>query len=50
MLDSGTSLVETLRDVHAEEASIPVSSQTASLAAEVNHILVYLNAILPASR
>ena len=46
VLDGGTSLVETLRDVHAEEASIPVSSQTASLAAEVNHILVYLNAIL----
>jgi hypothetical protein len=46
VLDSGTSLVETLRGISAEEASIPVSARTASLAAEVNHILVYLDAIL----
>lgn len=46
VLDGGTSLVETLRTIDADEASVPVSSHTASLAAEVNHILVYLNAIL----
>jgi hypothetical protein len=46
VLDGGTSLVETLREISADEASVPVSARTASLAAEVNHIQVYLNAML----
>jgi hypothetical protein len=46
VLDSGTSLIETLKGISAAEASVPISSHTASLAAEVHHILVYLDAIL----
>ena len=37
VLDEGTSLFETLADIMAEEASIPVSTQSANLAAQVNH-------------
>lgn len=45
ILDRGTSLFETLGDISAEEANIPVSSQSASLAAQVQHIAFYIEAI-----
>lgn len=37
VLDRGTSMFETLATISAEEASRPVSKQSASLAAQVNH-------------
>jgi hypothetical protein len=42
-LDTGTSLFETLATISAEEASIPVSSTCASLAAQVEHVRFYLD-------
>lgn len=42
ILDSGASLFETLSDISAEEASIPVSKQSANLAAQVNHTSYYI--------
>jgi hypothetical protein len=42
ILDTGTSLLETLSDITAEEASIPVSNQSANLAAQVNHTSYYI--------
>ena len=45
ILDSGTSLFETLADISVEEANIPVSSQSASLAAQVQHTAFYIEAI-----
>lgn len=45
ILDSGTSLFETLSDISAEEASIPVSKQSANLAAQVNHTSYYVEAL-----
>jgi hypothetical protein len=42
ILDAGTSLFETLSDITAEEASIPVSKQSANLAAQVNHTSYYI--------
>jgi len=44
-LDKGTSLFETLATVTAAEASIPVSSSCASIAAQVNHVTYYLNVL-----
>jgi hypothetical protein len=38
VLDPGTSMFETLATISAEEASRPVSSQSANLAAQVNHV------------
>lgn len=46
MLDPGTSLFETLAVVSAEEASLPISVQSANLAAQVNHVRFYLDALL----
>src|SRR5689334_13012601 len=46
MLDRGTSLFETLATVSAEEASKPISANRASLAAQVNHVRFYLDAIM----
>ena len=46
VLDGGTSLAETLSDISAEEASQRVSTQTASVAAQVNHLCVYVEAII----
>lgn len=46
LLDKGTSLFETLEGITAEEASIRVSSQSANLAAQVNHVNVYLESIV----
>jgi hypothetical protein len=42
VLDAGTSLFETLSDITAEEASIPVSKQSSNLAAQVNHTSYYI--------
>jgi len=44
-LDRGTSLAETLADVTAEEASRPISSRCASLAAQVRHVCYYLDVL-----
>src|ERR1044071_9914747 len=44
-LDKGTSLFETLATVSAEEASRPISSQCASIAAQVNHVRYYLEVL-----
>ena len=41
-LDRGTSLFETLETVSAEEASIPVGGKCASLAAQVVHVIFYI--------
>ena len=41
-LDENTSLFQTLGTVSAEEASIPVGSKCASLAAQVEHVNFYL--------
>ena len=45
ILDSGTSLFETLSDITADEASIPVSKQSSNLAAQVNHTSFYIEAL-----
>ncbi len=45
MLDDGTSLFETLADISVDEANIPVSKQSASLAAQVQHTAFYIEAI-----
>jgi hypothetical protein len=42
-LDGGTSLTETLADVSAAEASIPVGGRCASLAAQVKHVAFFLD-------
>ncbi|HKJ26987.1 MAG TPA: hypothetical protein VJ965_05090 [Anaerolineales bacterium] len=47
-LDKGTSLFETLAGITAEEASIPVGGQCATLAAQVKHIAFYLDVIVDA--
>ncbi len=41
-LDKGTSLFETLETISAAEASRPVSSRCASLAAQVAHVTFYI--------
>ncbi len=41
-LDAHTSLFETLADISAEEASIPVGGRCATLAAQVEHIIFFL--------
>jgi hypothetical protein len=41
-LDKGTSLLETLETVSAQEASIPVGGKCASLAAQVAHAIFYI--------
>lgn len=45
VLDRGTSLFETLAGISAAEASIPVSQQSATLAAQVNHTAFYIQAL-----
>ena len=42
-LDRGTSLFETLAEISAEEASIPVGGKCATLAAQVKHVAFYLD-------
>ena len=44
-LDRNTSLYETLATVSAEEASRPVSTRCASIAAQVNHVRFYIDVI-----
>lgn len=41
-LDKGTSLFETLGTISAQEASIPVGGKCASLAAQVAHLIFYI--------
>jgi uncharacterized damage-inducible protein DinB len=49
-LDKHTSLFETLATISAEEASQPVGDHCATLAAQVNHIRVYLEVLEHAMR
>jgi hypothetical protein len=44
-LDNNTSLLTTLESISAEEASIPVGGKCASLAAQVTHVIFYLEAL-----
>ena len=44
-LDKGTSLFETLETITSEEASRPVSTHCASLAAQVTHVIFYLEVL-----
>ena len=44
-LDRGTSLFETLAQISAAEASIPVGGKCATLAAQVKHIAFYLDVV-----
>jgi hypothetical protein len=44
-LDRGTSLFETLANISAEEASRPGSARCASVAAQVNHTIFYLEVV-----
>ena len=45
LLDDSNSFFETLSDITAEEANIPVSKQSASLAAQVQHTAFYVEAL-----
>jgi uncharacterized damage-inducible protein DinB len=49
-LDKYTSLFETLATISAEEASQPVGDRCATLAAQVNHIRVYIEVLERSSR
>jgi hypothetical protein len=44
-LDKGNSLFETLANISAEEASIPVGGKCATLAAQVKHVAFYLDVV-----
>lgn len=44
-LDRGTSLFETLDTISAAEASIPVGGKCASLAAQVAHVVFYMDVV-----
>jgi hypothetical protein len=44
-LDKGTSLLDTLKVVSAQEASIPVGGKCATLAAQVTHVVFYLDVL-----
>ena len=44
-LDQGTALFETLAVISAEEASIPIGNQCATLAAQVKHLTFYLDVL-----
>jgi uncharacterized damage-inducible protein DinB len=44
-LDPNTSLFETLKNISAEQASIPVGGKCATLAAQVSHITFYLQSL-----
>jgi hypothetical protein len=50
LLDEGTSLFETLADVTAEEASRPISSNCAPLAAQINHVRFYIDVLNEGAR
>ena len=44
-LDKGTSLFETLNQISAGEASIPVGNRCATIAAQVEHVIFYLEVL-----
>src|SRR5438445_8523786 len=44
-LDKGTSLFETLDTITSDEASRPVSAHCASLAAQVTHVIFYMEVL-----
>jgi len=44
-LDKGTSLLTTLDQISAEEASIPVGGRCATIAAQVEHVIFYLEVL-----
>lgn len=44
-LDKGTSMFETLATISAEEASVPVGNQCATLGAQVKHVAFYLDVL-----
>jgi hypothetical protein len=44
-LDKGTSLFQTLDSVTAQQASIPIGGKCASLAAQVEHVIFYLDVL-----
>lgn len=44
-LDKGTSLFETLSQISAGEASIPVGGRCATIAAQVEHVIFYLEVL-----
>ncbi len=44
-LDKGTSLLETLAGITAQEASIPVGNKCATIAAQVTHVCFYLDVL-----
>ena len=44
-LDRGTSLLETLAGLTAQQASIPVGGRCASIAAQVTHVCFYLDVL-----
>ena len=44
-LDKGTSLFDTLETINAEEASTPVGGKCATLAAQVTHVIFYLEVL-----
>lgn len=44
-LDRGTSLFETLAEITAAEASVPVGGKCASLAAQVTHVIFYMEVL-----
>jgi len=45
LLDKGTSLFETLERMDAKRASQPISSGTVSIAAHVEHVILYLDVL-----
>ena len=44
-LDKGTSLFDTLNQISAEAASIPIGNRCATIAAQVEHVIFYLEVI-----
>jgi hypothetical protein len=44
-LDKGTSLFATLDQIRADEASIPVGNRCATIAAQVEHVIFYLEVV-----
>lgn len=49
-LDKGTSMFETLADISAAEASVPVGGRCGTLAAQVKHVAFYLDVLENALR
>ena len=45
-LDNGTSFFETLATITAEEASQPISENCASIAAQVAHVIFFMETLL----